>query len=93
MKTHYADVQRGNESNPEDEWSETVCGIESENVEDDWKVVTCKKCLKRKTQYEKEMKIAMEHSCNDMKGFVEFMERCVKKKKKNGQETLRRPKQ
>jgi hypothetical protein len=74
MKTHYATVEYGNESNPSDEWSETVCGIDSENTENNWKYVDCKKCLKRKAQYEEEMKIAMEHNINDMKGFVEIME-------------------
>ncbi len=75
MKTHFAEVERGNESNPNDEWSETVCGTDSENLSMDsnWNFVDCKKCLKRRTQYEQEMKIAMEHSCNDMAGFVEFM--------------------
>lgn len=74
MKTHFATVERASESDNNDYWSNTVCGIESENVENDWSVVSCKKCLKRKDQFENELKQAMEHSCNDMKGFVEFME-------------------
>lgn len=47
-KIHYADVDYGNESNPYDEWSETICGLEyteselSNKIED----VTCKKCIK-----------------------------------------------
>lgn len=73
MKTHFAEVEKGNESNPNDEWYEPLCGTYSEKVDNDWKVVDCKKCLKRKVQYEQEMIMAMEHSCNDMAEFVEFM--------------------
>jgi len=75
MKTHHAEVEKGNESNPHDEWSEPLCGTNSEKVDNDWNVVDCKKCIKLKEQYELEMFIAMEHSCNDMAGFVEFMEK------------------
>ena len=75
MKTHFATVERANESDNNDYWSNTACGIESENVENDWIVVNCKKCLKHKDQFEKEMKQSMEHSCRDMGGFVEFIER------------------
>ncbi len=48
MKTHYALVDRANESNPHDEWGDTFCGLEYTespltNRKDE---VTCKKCLK-----------------------------------------------
>jgi len=72
MKTHFAEVERGNESHPYDEWQEPLCGTYSEQVNNNWECVTCKKCLKRKNQYESEMKIAMEHNCKDMGDFVDF---------------------
>jgi len=37
-------------------------------------LVDCKKCLKRKIQYKQEQEIAIEQSCDDMEGFVKFME-------------------
>lgn len=74
MKTHYASVERGNESDPMDYWSDTVCGIESENLDNDWSIISCKRCLKRKEQYKKEMKFHMEQNCKDTAQFVEFME-------------------
>jgi len=73
LKTHFATVERANESDNSDYWSETVCGLETENTSDDWGDVDCKKCLKLKEQFAKEMKIAMEHNCNDMAEFVKFM--------------------
>lgn len=47
-KTHYASVERGNESQPYDEWSETACGLELEpdHLTNDKKWVTCKNCLR-----------------------------------------------
>lgn len=48
-KTHYAQCDKANESNPEDYWGITACGLEytespmSERIEH----VTCKNCLKR----------------------------------------------
>lgn len=76
MKTHFAYLEsRANESNPQDEWSYTACGRDSENLDNDWSMVDCKDCLKRRRQYEHEMQVAMEHSIKDMAGFVEFMEK------------------
>jgi len=49
-KTHYATVQRGNESQMYDEWDDTtVCGIEyfEGDVTDNWEHVTCKRCLNK----------------------------------------------
>ena len=47
-KQHYAYVDRGNESYPYDEWSETACGLELEpsylTNREEW--VTCKNCLR-----------------------------------------------
>ena len=75
MKTHFANVDRANESDPNDYWSPTVCGIdETESpLSDRWEYVTCKKCLRNKEKYQKSIGEAMEHSCNEMKGFVEFI--------------------
>jgi hypothetical protein len=72
MKTHYATVERANESDNNDYWSETVCGTESEHLENDWNVVDCKKCLKCKVKFEIEMKQSMEDSVNYMIEFMEF---------------------
>lgn len=48
MKIHFAEVERGNENNPHDEWSSTLCGLEYTesmltNRDDE---ITCKRCLK-----------------------------------------------
>lgn len=49
MKTHYAIYERANESNPDDEWGYTACGLEytESPLSNNPKYVTCKKCLKR----------------------------------------------
>lgn len=77
MKTHYASLQRANESDNNNYWSETVCGtkpaVNDLGLTDCWGEVTCKKCLKQKSQHEQETKEAMEHSCRDMAGFLEFI--------------------
>jgi thiaminase len=58
MKTHYAHLYRGNESNPYDDWGSTYCGLEytestlSNNINE----VNCKTCVKRynkEKEYEK----------------------------------------
>jgi hypothetical protein len=61
MKTHFATVDYGNESNSSDEWSEPLCNTYSENVSNDWDLITCKKCLKRKTAFEEQMKRVIEN--------------------------------
>ena len=49
MKTHYATVDKANESNNHDEWHTTLCGLEETEspLDDNIKYVSCKKCLKR----------------------------------------------
>lgn len=58
MKTHYASVERGNESNPHDEWFETACGLEytESPLSNDIRYVTCKKCLSRQMKWEEYVK-------------------------------------
>lgn len=55
MKTHYAEVERGNESQPFDEWGTTACRMEyyESPATNNWKYVTCKKCLKIKEKIDK----------------------------------------
>ncbi len=50
-KTHYATVELGNESQPNDEWSETICGLELEpqHLTNKIEWVDCKKCLSKLT--------------------------------------------
>lgn len=47
-KTHFAHVERGNESNPHDDWGTTACGMtEYESpVTDELEYVTCTKCIR-----------------------------------------------
>lgn len=78
MKTHFASVERANESDNNNYWSKTVCGTESEKVDDDWDVVSCKKCLSQKNEYEKAENEAVEHSCNDMAEFMQFQDSLIK---------------
>lgn len=73
MKIHFATVEKANESDNSDYWSDTVCGIESENVLNDWQSVTCKKCLCRRERFEAELKQANIHALEEMNGFVEFI--------------------
>jgi hypothetical protein len=49
MKTHYATVDRANESDNQDYWSNTLCGLEytESPMEDKIEYITCKKCLKK----------------------------------------------
>ena len=78
MKTHFATVEPGNESNSSDDWSAPICSTETSSdiyLSNEWITVDCKKCLELRIQYESEMKQAMEHSCKDMGNFVKFVER------------------
>lgn len=74
MQTHFANVQRANESDNTDHWDTTVCGLEytESPLTDRWEYVSCKNCLRGRDRHEEEMKYAMEQSCKDMEGFVEF---------------------
>lgn len=56
-KTHYASCDRANESDNNDYWSNTYCGLEytESPLSDRIEYVTCKKCLARyKKQQERE---------------------------------------
>lgn len=48
MKTHFGQVDRANESDNQDWWSDTYCGLEYHEspMTDREEYVTCKKCLK-----------------------------------------------
>ena len=56
-KTHFATVERANESDNNDYWSETLCGLEytESPLSDNIKNVTCKKCLKIYPNYKNQM--------------------------------------
>lgn len=75
-KTHFATVERGNESNPFDEWSEPICGNPSEDLslDDDWRYVSCKVCLKRKEGYETMMNQVMADEAEQLGAFLEMIE-------------------
>lgn len=51
-KTHFGTVERSNESDNNDYWSDTLCGLkEAEvNMSDNIKFVSCKRCLKSYTK-------------------------------------------
>lgn len=57
MKTHYAIVERGNESTPHDEWGQTLCGLEytESPLSNDITYVSCKKCIKAYPRFVKLM--------------------------------------
>ncbi len=61
MKTHFANVDRANESNTSDEWGTTLCGLEytESPLSDNIKEVNCQTCLKRYPKYIKSMKAAL----------------------------------
>lgn len=52
-QSHYAEVDRANESDNQDWWGDTLCGIGDSDVErsNDIRYVTCKHCLKRYPKY------------------------------------------
>ncbi len=57
-KTHYASVDRANESDNQDWWSNTLCGLEytESPLSDDITHVSCKKCIKSYPKYKEVMK-------------------------------------
>jgi hypothetical protein len=70
MVTHFGSTDE------EDGDTQGLCGTNAEfNMDMDWDMVTCKKCLKRKESYNASMKAAMEHSVRDMAGYMEFIKR------------------
>ncbi len=78
MKTHFAEVELANESDNNNYWSEPICNTQTSDdvfLSNEWMTVSCKKCLKRKEQYIFERAMEMQHSCEDVAGFIEFMER------------------
>lgn len=52
-KIHMAGFERGNESNPHDEWYTTYCGMEytDSDLTDVEEIVTCKNCLRVINKY------------------------------------------
>jgi hypothetical protein len=54
MKTHYATVERANESDNQDYWSNTLCGLEytESPISNHINEVSCKKCINRYKKYE-----------------------------------------
>lgn len=81
MRTHFASVERANESDNNNYWTDPICGTQTSGdiyMSDIWSNVDCKKCLKQRIKYEEEMKVAMEHSCDDMDGFMKFIEKTNK---------------
>jgi len=57
-KTHYTEVELGNESNPTDEWSyRTLCGLEYTESPLSNKIdnVSCKNCIKAYKKYRASM--------------------------------------
>jgi len=57
-KTHFAEIDRANESQNFDEYGTTLCGLEftESPISDKINEVTCKKCLKAFPKYDKYMK-------------------------------------
>lgn len=58
VKIHFAEVDRANESDNNDYWSTTLCGLEYTESPMTNKIneVTCKKCLKAFPKYNKHIK-------------------------------------
>ena len=75
--THFATVENANESDNTDYWSDPICGTYSENnnVESDWKFITCKKCLKAKDKYTESVKLAYASEADYYKGFLEHLKK------------------
>jgi hypothetical protein len=70
-RTHYAELERGNESNPHDEWSTTLCGLEyaESPLSNQIKDVDCKTCIKRYPKFEQQM---TEYHQDEFKYFPEL---------------------
>jgi Fe-S oxidoreductase len=58
MKIHYGIVERANESDNNDYWSETLCGLsETESpMSNHINEVSCKKCINKYKKYENHAK-------------------------------------
>jgi len=58
MKTHYGTCDRANESDNQDYWSDTFCGLEytESPMTDRIEFVTCKSCLKSIAKIKKSIK-------------------------------------
>lgn len=58
-KTHFAPVALANESNPQDDWGISYCGLEYTESPFSWRIeyVTCKKCL---AAYQRERLVSKE---------------------------------
>ncbi len=58
VKIHFAEVDKANESDNNDYWGTTLCGLEYTESPMTNKIneVTCKKCLKAFPNYDKSMK-------------------------------------
>lgn len=57
-KTHYANVDRANESDTQDYWSDTYCGLEccESPMSNIISEVDCKNCIKVFTAFERKLK-------------------------------------
>jgi hypothetical protein len=63
MKAHFSD----------DEYAEEgICGHTSENIVDEWKYVTCKKCLAMKGKYLELIEKENKYIAKQMGDFVDF---------------------
>lgn len=64
-KTHFTDA-------PFEDQYDGICGIVSENLTNQWSLVTCCKCLKRKEGYIQEVKKHLEDQSKDYRLYNEF---------------------
>lgn len=76
MKTHYAEIEsQSNESDNTTYWTDHICNSKGDelHVDNDWSVITCKKCLKLKDKYQMYQKQAMADSVEEMGEFINFI--------------------
>lgn len=77
MKTHFGIMQDwGDYEHPLVGCEETLCGYKGENAceytTENWKKVTCKRCLQRKDQYVQSQKIDKEAIAKEYGDMAEF---------------------
>jgi hypothetical protein len=62
-KTHFGTVERANESDNNDYWSNTICGLEEGflplKISDNIKFIDCKRCLKAHPKFLESMNRAL----------------------------------
>lgn len=77
IKTHYEPYNRVDDYYGEEKPIKGYCGTYLQEFEDNYTIheeeLTCKKCLKLFEKAKREKEAEIEHECNDMQDFIDYM--------------------